>query len=56
MRKRLLLGSLATALALTAVPSAQATELHPTCADGFEIICVVLGLTCLVTGEDPCHP
>ena len=53
---RLVLGGLAATLALvTAAPAAQAAP-RPTCAEGFEIVCTVIGLTCLVTGEQPCHP
>lgn len=54
MRARLLLGGLAAALALTTVPAQAAPRL--TCAEGFEVICTVVAVTCWVTGENPCHP
>ena len=55
MRTRLVLGGLAAALALAAAAPAQAAP-RPACVEGGEIICTVIALTCLVTGEDPCHP
>lgn len=55
MRSRLLLGGVAAAVALSIAPSAQAAP-RITCAEGFEALCTVIGLTCLVTHEDPCHP
>jgi hypothetical protein len=55
MRTRLLLGTVAAAMALTAAPAAHAQP-RVTCAEGFEIICTVIGLTCVITHEDPCHP
>ena len=53
MRTRLLLGTVAAALAATVAAPAHAV---PTlqCAEGFEIVCTVLGLTCVK--ENPCHP
>ena len=41
MRARLVLGGLAAALALGAVPAASAAP-GPTCAEGFDLLCVVL--------------
>jgi hypothetical protein len=55
MRKRLLLGTVAAAMALTVAPAAHAQP-RVTCAEGFEAICTVIALTCVVTKEDPCHP
>ena len=51
---RLLLGGLAAALALSVTP-AHATP-RVLCAEGFEVVCYVIGATCIVTKEDPCHP
>jgi hypothetical protein len=55
VRTRLVLGGLAAALALTAAAPAHAAP-KITCAEGFEVICTVIGLTCQITKEDPCHP
>ncbi|MDQ1713343.1 MAG: hypothetical protein QOE45_2793 [Frankiaceae bacterium] len=56
MRTRLLFGGLAAALALAVAAPAHAAEVKPACADGFEVICTVLALTCVISGEQPCHP
>ena len=55
MRTRIALGGLAAALALGTVAPAQAAP-RPTCAEGFEIVCTVIGLTCLIDPAEPCHP
>jgi hypothetical protein len=51
---RLLLGGLAAAVALSVMPAHAAPRV--TCAEGFEAVCLVIGATCIVTKEDPCHP
>jgi hypothetical protein len=56
MRTRLLLGGLAAALSLATVAPAHAAP-RVTCAEGFEVVCTVLALTCAVPkSPDPCHP
>jgi hypothetical protein len=51
---RLVLGGVAAAVALSVTPAHAAPRI--TCAEGFEVVCTVIGATCLVTKEDPCHP
>jgi hypothetical protein len=56
MRKRLMFGAVASAIALSAVPAAQAAP-RVVCSDGFETVCTVLALYCkYVSHENPCMP
>jgi hypothetical protein len=55
MRTRLVLGGLAAALALAVGVPAQAAP-RPACAEGFETLCAVLALTCVLEPGEPCHP
>ena len=52
---RIALGGLAAALALVSAAPAQAAP-RPACAEGFETVCSVLALTCVLEPGEPCHP
>jgi hypothetical protein len=54
VRSRLVFAGIAGAVALSVAPAHAAPRLY--CAEGFEAVCTVIGLTCQITKDDPCHP